>query len=278
MPITQTPLRYPGGKSKLYKYVVRVLEYNNLSKCVYVEPFAGGAGLALSLLIKGNVKKILINDSNYSLFVFWYCVLNKTEELVSNIEQIPVTIDEWLKQREIQDNPVNHSIIDMALSTFFLNRTNRSGILKGGVIGGLNQTGNYKLDSRFNKEDLIRKIRLIGSMRDRIKLSNLDVFDFIPSVINGLPSNTFMYFDPPYIIQGGNLYLDYFERHNHENLSILIKSTLLPWMLTYDNHPLVYTMYKGYNINEIPINYSAGTKRIGTELLIFNKNVLAPKY
>lgn len=273
MPITQTPLRYPGGKSKLYKFMARLIEYNALSGCVYVEPFAGGAGLALSLLIKGNVREIIINDLDYSIFAFWYCTINNTDELINCIDKIPITIDEWLKQRDIQKNPFKHGLLDVALSTLFLNRTNRSGIIKGGVIGGIGQNGNYKLDSRFNKEDLIRKIKVIASMKDKIKLYNLDIFNFIPSVINNLPNDTLIYFDPPYIAQGSNLYCNSFTKQDHKKLSDLIKNISVPWVLTYDDQRIVYEMYKGFEINKININYSAGRKRIGNELMVCSKNI-----
>lgn len=273
MPITQTPLRYPGGKSKLYNFIINLLEHNDLLNCVYVEPFAGGAGLALSLLINGNVKEITINDSDYSIFAFWYCTINYTDDLINRIEQINITIDEWLKQREIQRNPYKYNLLDVALSTLFLNRTNRSGIIKGGVIGGTKQNGYYKLDCRFNRKDLIRKIKLIGSMKDKIKLYNLDIFDFIPNVINNLPANAFIYFDPPYIVQGSNLYCNFFTKQDHKNLSELIKTISVPWLLTYDNQYIVHEMYEGFKIEEININYSAGGKRVGKELVVYSKKI-----
>ncbi|MDN5302392.1 MAG: adenine methylase [Thermoanaerobacteraceae bacterium] len=274
MPITHTPLRYPGGKSKLYNYTVKLLEHNNIYDCIYVEPFAGGAGLALSLLIKGNVKSIVINDSDYSIFAFWFCALNKTDELVDYIDRISITIDEWLKQREIQREPHKYDLIDVAISTLFLNRTNRSGIIKGGVIGGINQNGKYKLNSRFNKKDIIRKIKLIAALRNKIQLYNLDIFDFIPNVINNLPDNAFIYFDPPYIVQGSNLYCNYFTEKDHKDLSKLIKNISVPWFLTYDNQCIVHKMYEGFKIKEIDINYSAGRKRMGKELMVFSNNIV----
>lgn len=273
MPLTKTPLRYPGGKSKLYNFMINLLQHNQLTNCIYVEPFVGGAGLALALLLNGKVREIVINDFDYSIYAFWYCVLNRTDELVGAIAEIPVTIDEWLKQREIQKEPEQHDIFEVAMSTFFLNRVNRSGIIKGGVIGGLQQTGNYKLDCRFNKKNLIAKIRIISDMKEKIRLYNMDVKDFIPNVINGLADDSLIYFDPPYILQGSNLYCNFFTKQDHEALSELIKNVRLPWVLTYDNEPIVYDMYKEFEIQEINLKYSAGSKRGGIELMVFSKTI-----
>lgn len=270
MPITKTPLRYPGGKSKLYNYMSEILKRNGLTSCVYVEPFAGGAGLALSLLFNNIVEEIVINDLDLSVYSFWDCVLNYTDKFIEEINKIPVTITEWKKQREIQKYPDNYSKFDLGLSTFYLNRVNRSGILKGGVIGGVKQDGKYKMDCRFNKKDLIDKISRIASKRKKIKLFNMDVKYFIPEVIDDLPANAFIYFDPPYIAQGGNLYCNYFNRQDHKDLSNLIKDVRLPWVLTYDTEPVIYNLYEGYQINTINLRYSAACKRVGTELVIFS--------
>lgn len=273
MPITYTPLRYPGGKSKLYPFLSSLLKQNNLDNCIYVEPFAGGAGLALSLLMRNNVRQIIINDYDYSIYAFWHCILNDTERFIYAIERIPVTIDEWFKQREIQKTPNNSSLFEIGLSTFFLNRVNRSGIIKGGVIGGIEQNGQYKLDCRFNKTDLIRKIKKVASSNYKIQLYNMDVKDFITNIISALPKDTLVYFDPPYIVQGYNLYCNFFTEKDHYELSKLIKELRIPWILTYDKEPFVYSAYNDYKISELNLTYSAGSKRFGAELLVYSDQV-----
>ncbi len=271
MPITQTPLRYPGGKSKLYHFFSQLLVKNSLKECCYVEPFAGGAGLALSLLLKGDVNEIIINDSDRAIYAFWYCVLNETDELIYRINNISINIDEWFTQKVIQQQPENYKLIDLAISTFFLNRTNRSGMLKGGIIGGIEQKGIYKIDSRFNKADLIRKISTIALNKERIKLYNLDIFNFIPEVIVKLSTHSIIYFDPPYIRQGYNLYQNYFKENDHVKLGNYIKELSLPWVLTYDDNPIIWAIYKNYRIYRFDINYSAGPSKLGREILICNQ-------
>ena len=174
-----SPLRYPGGKSCLYGLMASILHLNNMNRRDYAEPYAGGCGLALALLYGGHVADIHINDIDPSIWAFWHCVLERSDDLVAKIIGTPVTVDEWLKQREIHRKQDITDNLELGFSTFFLNRTNRSGIIKGaGVIGGLNQSGNYKIDCRYNVDELIRRIRRIKKYKDRIHLTNLDALFF----------------------------------------------------------------------------------------------------
>ena len=137
-------------------------------------------GVALRLLLNDDVEKIMVNDFDKGIYAFWYSVLNYTEQLIEKIETTPITIEEWKVQRDIQNNKDNYEdLLSLGFSTLFLNRTNRSGIIKAGVIGGLKQNSNYKLDCRFNRKKLSEKISLIASMRNRIQLYNMDAEEFI---------------------------------------------------------------------------------------------------
>src|SRR5690625_3811558 len=156
-----SPLRYPGGKNKTYQYVKHLVEINNIS--TYIEPYAGGAAVALRLLINGDVNRIMINDYDKSIYAFWHSVVFHSEELIERIWETEICMDEWFYQKEIQDNKESANLLDLGFSTLFLNRTNRSGIIKAGVIGGKKQKGNYKMDCRFNKHTITERIKLIAS-------------------------------------------------------------------------------------------------------------------
>lgn len=268
---TPSPLRYPGGKTILYDKVKNILEKNDLLDCTYMEPFSGGAGLALKLLMNNDVKKIVINDFDYAIYSFWYNVLHDTDRFCKDIEDIKVDLKEWEHQRYIYNNQKNFSIYEIGFATFFLNRTNRSGIIKGGAIGGRSQDGKYKIDCRFNKPVLIEKIKKIGKYRNRIKLFNYDVNDFIKQVVmRQKKENFFIYFDPPYIKKGPELYKNHFNCEGHTYLSENIKEKLLEknWIITYDKNKLVYKLYDNFNITDFNLNYSAGNKKIGNEVMI----------
>ena len=145
--MNRSPLRYPGGKSRITNFVAKLIKDNNITGGCYVEPFAGGAGVALNLLLDGIVDRIFINDKDRSIYAFWDSAINHTERFICRLESVNVTIEEWKKQREIQLNKENANLFDLGFSTFFLNRTNRSGIIMAGVIGGISQTGKWKIDA-----------------------------------------------------------------------------------------------------------------------------------
>lgn len=271
---TPSPLRYPGGKTILYDKVKRILEENNLLECTYMEPFSGGAGLALKLLMNNDVQKIVINDFDFAIYSFWHNVLFDTDRFCEDIKNITVNLNEWEKQKEIYNNKDDYSIYEIGLATFFLNRTNRSGIIKGGPIGGKKQEGKYKMDCRFNKLVLIKKIKEIGKYRNRIKLFNYDVNDFIKRVVmRQKKENFFIYFDPPYIKKGPELYKDHFNYNEHTYLSKNIKEKLSEknWIITYDDNELVYKLYDNFNMVNFTLNYYAGKNKIGNEVMIMSE-------
>ena len=269
MPVTDTPLRYPGGKSQLAPFVVELLRTNELFDGTYVEPFAGGAGIAWTLLLAGYVSEVWINDFDPAIYAFWYSVLNETDQLCERIAQTPVTIEEWHRQRKVQTE-TSPSLLDLGFSTFFLNRTNRSGILKGGVIGGLLQEGAYPIDCRFNKADLVAKIRRVALYRSQIKLTRIDAEKYIRSVVKNLPAHALVNIDPPYYRRGPELYCSFYCHEHHVKLSAAIRQIKQPWMLTYDDTPQIRLMYAGLPSHSKELTYSAQVKRSAVELLVMS--------
>lgn len=271
MPKSFSPLRYPGGKVKLYNYVVKILENNNLIGCTYVEPFAGGSGLALKLLFKNKVKRIILNDFDPAIYSFWYCVLYKTEELCNLIRNVDVTLEEWDKQKKIYLSAPTDKLL-YGFSTFFLNRTNRSGVITGGMIGGRKQSGQYKLDARFNKEDLISKIEHIASLKDKILLYNLDAKELLKRSDITRLHKVFINLDPPYVAKGSQLYKNAFTPEDHEELSKTIFKCKKKWIVTYDICPLISKLYSGYKCEIIDITYSLKTTK-AKEYVFYSNNL-----
>jgi len=278
MPVTYTPLRYPGGKTAIYPMVSNIIQHNLLKGCKYAEPYAGGGGLALSLLFKGIAKEIHLNDLDRSIWAFWDSILNRTAEFIDKLERTSVTIDEWYLQREIQNNKNSADILDLGFSSFFLNRTNRSGIiLKAGVIGGLQQKGNYKIDCRFNKNNLKEKILKIKQYRDKIKLYNQDAVDFIRDIDEEPEGDFFIYIDPPYFEKGSSLYANFYDDNDHACLCDFISSIKTSWILTYDDAEKIKKLYEKNKIYKYYLNYSVARKRLGAELLICSDNINIPQ-
>lgn len=269
-----SPLRYPGGKAKMYTQILNLLEKNNLLNKTYIEPFAGGCGLALLLLKNKKVDKLILNDIDRSIFAFWDSVLNRTDELCELIEKSNITLEEREKQKLIQFNKENTNLLELGFSTFFLNRVNHSGIIKGGPIGGVSQSGSYKLDCRFNKANLIKQIREIAMYRDKIKFYNLDVLDFIENILSKESKEEFVFLDPPYYKKGPGLYVNFYKHENHEELAKIVEINLKQnWIVTYDNVEPVKKMYKKFRQKEFDITYTLQTKGKGKEVMIFSNSL-----
>lgn len=273
-----SPLRYPGGKRKLAKFITLICKVNNISGH-YVEPYAGGASVALFLLAEGYVKEITINDKDRSIYAFWYSVLHYTEKLCELIEKTDITIGVWNRYKIIQRNKRKFSLLKLGFSTLFLNRTNISGILDAGVIGGIKQAGRYKIDCRFNKKELVRRIRLIASYKRNIRLFNLDALELVNKIQNGSKSDsTIYYFDPPYYLKGESLYLNHYKHDDHVEVSKAIKKLKnARWIVSYDVADPIKKMYQGYKKIEYSIIHTARVAKKASEILFFSNNLIVPQ-
>ncbi|WKZ20145.1 MAG: DNA adenine methylase [Candidatus Jettenia sp. CY-1] len=268
MSIHYSPLRYPGGKNCIFSFVSNIFYENQLIGVSYAEPYAGGAGLALRLLFEGYVDHIYINDLDKSIYAFWISIINRPDEFCKWIDDVEVSITSWRKYKEIQSSADDVDYFELAKSTFFLNRTNISGVIKGGVIGGYEQKGKYKIDIRFNKQDLISRIQKIASIKDRISVSNLDGLSFI-SKLNKKREEIFIYLDPPYYQKGADLYMNFYSKEDHKKLSKYVHKMQKKWMVSYDNHDFILNLYT----EEKKIVYKlsqAASNRVGDEILIFS--------
>jgi DNA adenine methylase len=272
-----SPLRYPGGKNKLSSFVARICLDNKIHGH-YVEPFAGGAGVALFLLLEGYVRKITINDKDRSVYAFWHSVVFNCDDLCQLIDQTEVSVQSWNIQRDVQDRKDSAGLLELGFSTLFLNRTNRSGIIRGGMIGGRGQSGQYKIDCRFNKEEIKKRIRMIASNADAIRVLNLDATDLIDKIQeeDNRPGTIF-YFDPPYYMKAESLYMNYYKDEHHRAISDKIKGIRnIHWMVSYDDHDFIRNLYPDYPMKHYSFNHSAFSSREGKEVLIFSPGLVQP--
>jgi DNA adenine methylase len=273
-----SPLRYPGGKGKIAPYVAALLQMNGLEGCHYAEPFAGGAAVALDLLFSERVKHIHINDLDWTIYAFWKAVLDHTVEFIEKIQSTPVSIETWLAARDISHNPQKYNILDVGFSTFFLNRTNRSGILNGGVIGGISQKGRWKIDCRFNKDDLTQRIKRIGMYKTRITVTNLDASDFILKYTPKIKPRSLIYIDPPYYVKGAFLYQNHFVHSDHVCLANSVRSIKRhAWFVSYDNVKQIRRIYNDFEQETFNIGYSARNYNKGEEVIIFKPGLKRPQ-
>lgn len=272
-----SPLRYPGGKGRIANYVKLLLEQNLLLDGNYVEPYAGGASVAIDLLVNEYVSYIHINDIDYSIYSFWYSILNDTELLCERIKNAELTIEEWKKQRYIHRNTDEYSVLDVGFSAFYLNRVNRSGILTGGVIGGVEQNGKWKIDARFTKENLIKRIQIIADYKDRINLYNEDAVHLIKRLSKSLPKKTLYYLDPPYYDKGKELYVNHYKHEDHVDIAnIVFKLRDKYWIVSYDDVDPIRRLYDRFRQHQYSLNYSAAKSKKGSEVLVFSDLLVIP--
>ena len=273
-----SPLRYPGGKGRVSRFVHRIFEENKLLDGHYVEPYAGGAAVALSLLLLEYASQIYINDISKPVYLFWKAVLGETDALCKKIFDKKVTVEEWKRQRNILRNFGDHSRVAVGFSTFFLNRTNRSGIIDGGgMIGGHRQTGEWKLNARYNKRGLIARIEAIAAYSNRIRVSNRDAEEFLKATVPTLPPKTLVFLDPPYFKQGHSLYENHYLPADHVRLAELVTKKLpTNWMISYDNHPEIRKAYRGCQRLIYSLPYSAAKRYEGSEVIFFSPDLIIP--
>jgi DNA adenine methylase len=274
MPATYTPLRYPGGKAKLGPFLASLLNINKLVDCVYAEPYAGGAGAALFLLFRGYASRIHLNDIDAAVTSFWRAILEQNDKFVSRIEATPLTVEEWDRQKE---NYMSATGFELGFAFFYLNRTNRSGIMNGGIIGGRSQEGVWRMDARFNRADLVERIRSIGRMKRLISVSGMDALDFVDDFKPVKARKALVYLDPPYFSKGQGLYTNFYKANDHASIAKRLKTYSLPWLLTYDDCAEIREIYKGFQILESELSYSAREVRRGRELVILSRTLRLPQ-
>ncbi|HWI90455.1 MAG TPA: DNA adenine methylase [Flavisolibacter sp.] len=276
--MNNTPLRYPGGKSIMTPFFQDLIKYNSFKNVIYSEPYGGGAGAAINLLLNNDVDAIQINDASVGIFSFWKALLTKGEKFLEKVENTPVNLNEWQIQRRIFKNS-SAPTFELGFSTFFLSRTNRSGILAAGPIGGQDekaqQRAKYKIDCRFNKEHLLERLKRIVENRNRINVFNLDALHFLRQIKD--KKNSLVYLDPPYYTQGKALYLNYYQHEDHVKLSnYLRRSASFNWLLSYDNVPEILELYADHPLYQFVLNYTAQGSKKGVELFTHSSNILLP--
>lgn len=272
-----SPLRYPGGKSRISFFIEDMILLNNLEDATFYEAYAGGAGLSLNILFSNLCKRIVLNDLDYHIYAFWYSILNRTDEFIAQIEEVDIDINNWELQKEVYLNYKKYDVLEVGFSAFFLNRCNRSGILNAGPIGGRNQDGNYSIDVRFNKLALIGRINRIAERKDQIEITNMESINFLSNILGNKVEDQFMFLDPPYYTQGANLYFNYYMHDDHKKLAELLKSNHdANWYLTYDNCESINALYNDCKRAYLPMTYTLQEKRKSKEVMIFSDNLYIP--
>lgn len=275
--MNSSPLRYPGGKSLMTNFFIDLFQRNGLQEIVYVEPYAGGAGAAINLLLNGHVNEIVINDANIGIYSFWNALINESDRFIQTINDIPVTLSEWYKQRSVLFES-NEPSFELGVATFFMSRTNRSGVIFGGAIGGSTEekqsNAKYKINCRFNKPELIQRLEIIAANKSQIRVRHEDAL----ALLRQLDNNVFVYLDPPYYVKGKSLYMNHYTDSDHEELAYFLQNEArFNWVLSYDDVPQIREMYADSELYRFPLKYTVSKKQIGYELLTHSADLHFPE-
>lgn len=272
-----SPLRYPGGKGRLAQHVVDLIELNGLVGGHYAEAYAGGAGIAVNLLYLEYADHIHLNDLDKAVFSFWRAILDHTEDFVRLVNDTPLTVEEWRKQRALQYAKDEAGVLELGFSTFYMNRTSRSGILRGGVIGGVDQSGKWKMDARYNRPKLIQRIEKVASYASRISLYNRDASDLITEVFPTLPERTLIYLDPPYYQRAmRRLYHASYEHDDHARIAGQVHDIAQPWIVSYDNVEQIRELYAPFRQQQFALRYTANRQYDATEVMVYRDGLVIP--
>lgn len=273
-----SPLRYPGGKAPFAPFIAKVMQVNDVEGGHYMEPYAGGAGVALELLFHDHASHIHINDADPAVYAFWVAVTKHSKQLLQMLTDTPITMDQWFKWKAVLRGDVKVSMVERGFATLFMNRTNRSGILKAGVIGGREQSGEYKLDARFKKDQMSARIEAIAARAKDITVYNEDSLELLGRSRAFLPKKSLIYLDPPYYVKGKGLYRNYYKHDDHVRIAELLqqKSFRWPWVVSYDNADEICAMYKMSQALSYGLNYTAQRRYVGSEVMFFSQGLVVP--
>lgn len=265
MKVASSPLRYPGGKAKLFPFFANLIEDNQLFGCEYREPYAGGAGLALNLLAGGFVSRIHLNDIDPGIYAFWRSATRASDALCSLVASAELSIEEWHRQREVWRNPDEYSELELGFATLYLNRANRSGIIEGaGPVGGYHQSGALRLDARFNKATIVERIQLVRQLADRIAVTAVDAVEYLRTSVR---DDNLTYLDPPYYVRGQRLYKNFYDHADHEEIAECVRDLKGHWVVTYDDVAPIRLLYQWTNPLSLTLRYTAGNSALGSEVV-----------
>ena len=273
-----TPLRYPGGKQKLAPFISEIIHANNLVGCEYAEPYAGGAGVAVNLLLNGTVSRVHLNDVSPPIYAFWKSILNKSDDFCRKIASVSLTVEEWRRQREILARHSEFSQFEVGFSLFYLNRCNRSGIPSGGLIGGLSQIGDWLMDARFPRAELIRRVETIAAKKKSILVKKQNAEVFVKEYLPTISRNALIYCDPPYFRKADRLYLNYYNPEDHKRVANVIQKHIRHhWIVSYDGAPEILRHYRERRHFLYDLQYNAHKAYKGKEVFFFSDKLILPE-
>ena len=273
-----TPLRYPGGKTWLLDYVKAFARFHKLSSTTIVEPYGGSASISVGLIRSQLVTDATVCERDPLIVAFWNVAIHRNEELIEYLSSLEINMETWYGLRRYLDLEKTNlqNELEAAGAFLFFNRTNYSGIIKGGPLGGKKQLSKYKLNCRFNKGRIADKIRSLKALEDKLKIIQIDGLEYMKNHALQSPDNVFFYVDPPYYGAGKDLYRFYFTDFDHQQLSAFLTGTEIPWLLSYDDAEFIRNLYQKKSNLPVYTDYQSGHLRRGVKELLISNYVIPP--
>jgi DNA adenine methylase len=278
---TNTVIGYAGGKTKLKKDILPIIEnyYLNNPQCKsYYEPLFGGGAIGLELLKNDKIDNFYFADSDATLMAMWFAIQYQHEALIDLLEKYTPSVEKFFEFRDelikVVDIPLSQeAILDIGFKKIVLHQTSFSSMgMRGSVMGGINQSSS-KVGDRYKPKNLKLKINNINKLckEKNVQFIHANFFD----VLHIIYPNTFIYFDPPYVNMGKRVYKDYFELEAHYKLKEYIdRITPCSWLLSYDDNDFIRELYKDCEIKDVSLFYTITANNRSnkkSELLIRNK-------
>jgi len=264
-----SPLRYPGGKRRLAGYIAATIRLNGLRPKLFVEPFAGGASVALQLLNDGLVESIALGEKDPLLAGFWKTVFTDHEWLIEKLRDTEPTLTNWDRFK----NGQHRTDRQRALACIFLNRTSFSGIIapSAGPLGGRTQQSAYPIGCRYTVELITRRITQAAQLAERVLFVNHGDWRHTVWRVKARryqPNEVLYYFDPPFYYKANDLYRFFFDAANHRKLHDALGALGQPWLLSYDAAKPIIEMYRqnGIGPKRVELLYSAANSGELTEM------------
>lgn len=243
----RSPFRYPGGKTWLVPYVRQWLNNYHKKPADFIEPFAGGGIVSLSVLFDGLADHITTIERDEQVAAVWKAMLLHGEELASQIVSFDLT----------KDNVTNAlasagtTTLDIAFQTIIRNRVQRGGIMAPGA--GLLKHGEngHGIASRWYPETLSKRINEIVQKAASITFIEGNGIDYIAA--NAGLDNVLWFVDPPYTVAGRRLYR--YSEIDHHSLFDAMSRVKGDFLMTYDNAEPIHALASkfGFDTHNIPM-------------------------
>lgn len=194
-----------------------------------------------------------------------------------------MTLETWhqLQPLRLVDSipSAGYSRLQLGIAGLFFNRTNFSGVIGSGPIGGQAQTSDYSIGCRFNKATVLSQIQSAAKFGGKIKVHFGDAITFLRRNAERISTGySLVYVDPPYYGQGRKLYRHHYNDADHANLAAFITAQAYPWMLSYDDHARIRELYAKSQMQPIYLDYKVRSSRTARELVISNLKIPPPVY